>query len=130
MKRRVLWLLLIASFSFSAQQKRKQESAIRIEVVEIKAAREAGKITLDGQIRNSGTRALDRLVLLFDLLDADLKTISRRRGPVELKVFGPGDEYTFNFYVPDHARAVEVRVAAEHRGQEMDVIKAGPYALE
>ena len=68
--------------------------------------------------------------MLFDLLDADRKTISRRRGPVDQEILGPGEESEFHFYVPDHARAVEVQVAAEQRGMEIDVEKAGPYPID
>jgi len=130
MKRRVLLLLLFASFSSQAQQQRKQPSALRLEVVELRAAREAGRITLDGEVRNSGTRPLTKVTLLFDLLDADRKTISRRRGPIEEAVLEPGDSSEFHFYVPDQARAVEVLVGAEQRGLETEVVKPGPFAIE
>jgi hypothetical protein len=123
-------LLLFASFSSQGQPQRKQPEAFRLEVVEMKAARAHGQITLDGEVRNTGTRALTRLVLVFDLLDADRKPISRRRGPIEEAVLDPGDSSIFHFYVPDHARAVEVRVAAEHRGLEMNVVKPGPFLIE
>ena len=130
MNRRSVLALLSAPFSSFGQQRRKQEAASRIEVRELKAGRAEGRITLDGVIRNTGARALTKLVLLFDLQDADRKTISRRRGAVEEPVLEPGDEYSFNFYVADHARAVEVTVAAEARGLEINVAKAGPYLIE
>jgi len=130
MKRRWLLALLSAPFSFFGQQRRKQQPATQIEVREIKAARADRRITLDGVIRNSGTRPLTNLLLLFDLLDADRKTISRRRGTIEEAVLEPGDESSFQFYVTDHVRAVEVSVAAEQRGQEIDVAKPGPYLIE
>ena len=130
MKRCVTLLLLVASFSSQGQQQRKQRDILRLDVVEMKAVRAEGRITLDGEVRNSGTRPLTKVVLLFDFLDADRKTISRRRGPIEETVLEPGDSSTYHFYVPDHARAVEVRVAAEQRGMEMDVANSGPFPLE
>jgi len=130
MTRCVTLLLLVASFSSQGQQQRKQRDFLRLDVVEMKAVRAEGRITLDGEVRNSGTRPLTKVVLLFDFLDADRKTISRRRGPIEEAVLEPGDSSTFHFYVPDHARAVEVRVAAEHRGLEIDVAKSGPFPVE
>jgi len=129
MKRRWLLALLSASFSSFGQQRRKPENITRIEVRELKAGRAEGRITLDGVIRNTGTRPLTKVVLLFDLLDADRKTISRRRGAVEEPVLAPGDDWSFHFYVADHARAVEVSVAAEQRGMEMDVAKPGPFPI-
>jgi len=130
MKWCVTLLLLVASFSSQGQQQRKQRDFLRLDVVEMKAVRAEGRITLDGEVRNSGTRPLTKVVLLFDFLDADRKTISRRRGAIEEAVLEPGDSSTFHFYVPDHARAVEVRVAAEQRGLEMDVAKSGPFPVE
>ena len=130
MKRRWLLALLPASFSSFGQQKRKPQNANRIEVRELKAERAEGRITLDGVVRNTGTRPLTKVVLLFDLQDADRKTISRRRGSVEEPVLEPGDDWSFHFYVADHARAVEVSVAAEQRGLEMDVAKPGPYPID
>jgi len=130
MKRRWLLALLSASFSSFGQQRRKPQNINRIEVTELKAERAKGQITLDGVIRNTGTRPLTKVVLLFDLQDADGKTISRRRGAVEEPVLTPGDESSFQFYVADHVRAVEVSVAAEHRGQEIDVAKPGPYLID
>jgi hypothetical protein len=130
MKWCVTLLLLVASFSSQGQQQRKQRNAFRLDVVEMKAVRAEGRITLDGEIRNSGTRPLTKVVLSFDFLDADRKTISRRRGPTEGAVLEPGDSSAFHFYVPDHARAVEVRVAAEHRDSELEVANSGPFPLE
>ena len=130
MKWCVTLLLLVASFSSQGQQQRKQRDFLRLDVVEMKAVRAEGRITLDGEVRNSGTRPLTKVVLLFDFLDADRKTISRRRGPIEEALLEPGDSSAFHFYIPDHARAVEVRVAAEQGGMEMDVAKPGPFPLE
>ena len=130
MKRRIVLLLLMASFWSLGQQKRKQESANRIEVLELKAQRDRGQITLDGAIKNTGTRPLSKVVLMFDLLDADRKTLSSRRGPVDQTVLEPGEEWPFNFYVSDHARAIEVRVAAEQRELVLDVAKPGPYPID
>lgn len=130
MKRRWLLALLSASFSSFGQQRRKQQADTQIEVRELKAARAERRITIDGVILNSGTRPLVKLLLLFDLVDADGKTISRRRGTIEEAVLGPGEESRFHFYVADHVRALEVNVAAEHRSAGIDVAKPGPYLIE
>lgn len=130
MKRCAALLLLIASFSSWGQRPRKQQNVTRLEVVELKSARDGGRITLDGEVRNTGTRPLTRVILVFDLLDADRKTISSRRGPIDEAVLDPGDSSAFHFYVPDQARAVEIRVGAQQRGLEIDVAKPGPFPIE
>ncbi len=130
MKRLAALLLLSAPLLSVGQPRRKESNVLRLEVVEVKAAREAGRITLDGEVRNTGNRPLTKVVLVFDLLDADRKTISRRRGPIDEAVLDPGDSSAFHFYVPEQARAVEVRVGAEQRGLEMEVAKPGPFPIE
>ncbi len=130
MKRRAALLLLFASFSSRGAQRRKEPGLLRLEVAELKAGRDKGRITLDGEVRNTGTRPLTKVVLIFELLDADLNTISRRRGPIDEAVLEAGDASAFHFYVPDQPRAVEVRVAAEQRGMEMEVAKPGPFPIQ
>ncbi|MCC7176367.1 MAG: hypothetical protein IT159_14340 [Bryobacterales bacterium] len=130
MKRRWLLGLLSAPFSSLGQPKRKKQSGLLAEVRELKAGRAGGRITIDGVVRNAGTRPLAKLVLFFELLDADRKMISRRRGGVDEAVLEPGDESAFHFYLADQARAVEVAVAAEQRGMETEVAKPGPYPIE
>ncbi|MFB3777773.1 MAG: FxLYD domain-containing protein [Bryobacteraceae bacterium] len=130
MKRRAVLLVLVAPFSSPCQTKRRERDATRLEVVQLRAAREQGRITLDGEVRNTGTRRLNKPVLIFDLLDADRKTISRRRGPVDEAMLDPGDASSFHFYIPEHVRAVEISVAAEHRGMEIDVVRPGPYPID
>ena len=129
MNRRRATLLLIAPFSALAQQQRKQPAA-QIEVMDAKSERLQGRIVVDGLIRNTGTRRLTKLVLLFDLLDADRKTISRRRGAIDEPRFEPGDETEFHFFVADHARAVECSIQAQHSGDnEVAVLNPGPYLI-
>ncbi len=130
MKRRAVLLVLVAPFSSPGQPKRKERDVTRVEVTQLRCARDEGKITLDGEVRNTGTRRLTKLILIFSLLDADRKTISRRRGPIDDALLDPGDTSSFHFYIPDHARAVEISIEAEHRGLEMDVVKPGPYPID
>ncbi len=102
----------------------------RIEVVSLQVRRDAGRITLDGTIRNTGTVPLSRLKLAFDLLDADGKPLSGRRGLIEEEALEPGAESSLGFFVADHARAVLVRLSAEQRERRVEVVKPGPYVVE
>jgi hypothetical protein len=120
---------MIASCLLAADRKPKQP-AVRMEVVEAKAERSQGKIMLDGLVRNVGTRPLQKLILIFELLDADRKTISRRSGPIDEKLLSPGEEASFQFFIPDHARAVEFNVRGEHAGLEITVVQPGPYPID
>jgi hypothetical protein len=131
MQRRAVLLLLLACLATAALQKRKQQDQMRIEVVEAKAERAEGKITLDGQVKNTGQKVIHNLILFFDLLDSEQRAVSRRKGSIDEEVLEPGQEAAFHFYVSDHARAVEFRMAAESpRTGELDVVKPGPFPIE
>lgn len=125
---------LIASFSSLGQTRRKdaarENGKPRIEVVSLKPERTEKQITIDGTIRNTGTRPLAKLVLSFELLNADEQTVSRRHGPIEEDVLAPGAESSFGFFVEDQARAVSVRVQAGLGETHVEVVKAGPYYIE
>jgi hypothetical protein len=130
MNRRAWILVLAVPLLALGQPKRKERDTSRVEVIQLRCARDEGKITLDGEVRNTGTRRLTKLILIFSLLDADRKTISRRRGSIDEALLDPGETSAFHFYIPDHARAVEISIEAEHRGLEMDVVKPGPYPID
>jgi hypothetical protein len=130
MNRRAAVVVVAAPLLVFAQPNRKEREANKLEVTQMRCARDQGKITLDGEVRNVGARRLAKLVLVFSLLDADRKTISRRRGAADEAWLDPGETSAFHFYIPDHARAVEILIEAEQRGMEMDVAKPGPYPID
>ena len=131
MKRLAVPLLALACLAPAALQKPKQRSQNQIEVVEAKAERQERRIMLDGRVKNSGQRTLYRLVLIFDLIDSEQKVISSRKGPIEEDVLEPGEEASFQFYVPDQARAVQFRMeATSEKATDLEVIKPGPFPIE
>ncbi len=129
MKRRTLLGAMLAPCCSFGQPKRKDTTA-RIEVRSLKLERSDARIIVDGTVLNSGGRRLAKLVLVFVFQDAEEKTVSRRRGPVEEDVLEPGAEATFGFYVPDHVRAVSAMVEAEVGQTHVEVAKAGPYYID
>jgi hypothetical protein len=129
MKRLAVPLLLLACLAPAALQKPKQQS--QIEVLEAKAERQERRIVLDGRVKNTGQRAIYRLILVFDLIDSEQRVISSRKGPIEEDVLEPDAEASFQFYVPDQARAVQFRIGAEsQQAGDFDVIKPGPFLIE
>ena len=130
MKRLAVPLLVLACLALAAFQKPKQQSQNQIEVVEAKAERQERRIMLDGRVKNTGQRVLYRLVLVFDLIDSEQRVISRRKGPIEEDVLEPGEEASFQFYVPDQARAVQFRMGAEsEKTGDVEVLKPGPFPI-
>jgi hypothetical protein len=131
MQRLAVPLLLLACLAPAAFQQRKRQSQNQIEVMQAKAERQERRIMLDGRVKNTGQRVLYRLVLVFDLIDSEQEVITRRKGPIEEDVLEPGEEVSFQFYVPDQARAVQFRMGAEsERTVGLEVIKPGPFLIE
>jgi hypothetical protein len=131
MKRVAVPLLVFACLAPAALQQREQRSLNQIEVKEAKAERQERGIILDGRVKNTGQRALYRLTLVFDLIDSEQKVISSRKGPIEEDVLEPGEEASFQFHVPDQARAVQFRMRAEsEKTVDLAVVKPGPFLIE
>ena len=56
----VLLALVLATLCVGAEKKRKLPKFGQVEILEIAARRGDGKVTVDGRVRNSGARAVDR----------------------------------------------------------------------
>ena len=130
-KRLAVPLLVLACLAPAALQQPKQQSQNQLEVAEAKGERQERRIMLDGRVKNTGQRALYRLVLVFDLMNSEQKVISSRKGPIEEDVLEPGEEGSFHFDVPDQTWAVQFGVrAASEKATDFEVLRPGPYPIE
>ena len=129
-RRAVLFLLPLLALAAEKQKKLKPGIA---EVVEISVRRSAEErvIAIEGRVRNSGQKAIKGLTLVFSIVAPGGEEVSRQHGSIEDDLLEPGDESEFHWQMPDHARGVQVRVAASnHDGFEVAVEKPGPYVIE
>ena len=102
-----------------------------IEILESKARREEGRVTLDGRVRNTGSKAIRGLVVIFHFTAPDKAVITNQKTEIEEPVLEPGQEGTFRAVLVDPVRAVYYRIDAEDRsGKELRVAKPGPYTIE
>jgi hypothetical protein len=123
-------LLAACALPVAAQEKKKTRYA-EIEIVELKAVRDADRVHIDGRVRNSGDAPGLEIQLTLFFLSSDGKTVSNRRGPLEAEEIGPGEEVEFRFDTLAPARAISLRVEATGRGERvLKVIRPGPYTLE
>ncbi len=133
-RRTVVFLLPLVAASAAGGQKKSERLKPGIaEVVEISVRRPAEEhiISIDGRIRNAGERPIKGLTLVFSIIAPGGEEVSRQRGAIEDDPLEPGEESEFHWQLNDHARAVEVRVAAaNHDGFQVGVVKPGPYAIE
>ena len=103
------------------------------DVPELAVRRESDErtISVEGRVRNSGGKPIRGLTLVFHLLAPGGEEVTRQRGTIEEESLDPGEESEFHWQMPDHARAVEVRVTAQgSNGFEVKVNQPGPYAIE
>jgi hypothetical protein len=130
MKFVVIGLLVFASLSFPADRKRKSKGP-DLDVVELSCHRSGNEVYVDGRVRNTGDKNLERLVLLFDFIDTTGAVITTREGGIEEPVLPPDAEAEFHARIPDPIRAVKINVNAQNKGErELNVGRAGPYTIE
>jgi hypothetical protein len=126
-----VWVsLLVLGCWLAATAQQKQKSDSDIAVLNAIAHRTEGRITIDGQVRNAGDRAV-HVELVFDFIAPDKRVMTRRQGAPEQPYLEPGDETTFHAYIQDNARSVWVTIGArDKRRGELRVSNAGPFPIE
>ena len=128
MKGLAIAVLLACVLLCGAAKKKKQLS---IQVMETSARRGEETISLDGRVRNSGDRPIQKLILLFDFIAPGGAVISTQQFPVEESVLEPGTDTVFRAKLNDNVRAVRYRVGAtDSVGREFLVSNPGPYVIE
>ena len=93
--------------------------------------RSAGKVQIDGKIKNIGERPIEKLNLFFDFLGAGNVPITTSRTEVDQEILKPGEETEFHLEMTDPVRAVQFTMRAEDsESREFKTIKPGPYPIE
>jgi hypothetical protein len=132
-RRAVLFLLPLLALAADKQKKPEKLKPGIAEVVEISVRRSAEErvIAIEGRVRNSGEKPIKGLTLVFSIVAPGGEEVSRQHGSIEDDPLEPGEESEFHWQMADHARGVQVRVAASnHDGFEVAVEKPGPYVIE
>jgi hypothetical protein len=87
------------------------------------------RIEIDGTVRNTGKQQLRKLTLVYLFVSPEGHIVAKREAAVENPPVDPGDEVEFGLETPDVPRAVELRVAAERGGIQIEV-QGGPFPIE
>jgi hypothetical protein len=131
---RRLWLALAAvPIAAVAQKKKPAYKGPEVELLSASATLEDGRLMLDGRLRNSGERPIQRLTVIWEILDSDRRVLTRQQGPVEPVELAPGEECEMQAQIAYHARAISFRVSFEDgSGRELrsDEKKNGPFNIE
>lgn len=127
---RAVILSAILVLALAGADKKKKPPDVTI--VECSGRRDAGTITFDGKVRNSGEKPIAGLVLLFDFLSSDKVILTTQKGPVEEdETLEPGQESSFHLVCDQPPRAVRYQLnAVDRNGRDLRVANAGPFAIE
>jgi hypothetical protein len=130
--RRFVFILAPLAVALVLGAQRRPSKRPQVEVVRLAAARQAdGTLSIDGRLKNSGEKPLENVTLVFNLLAPGKEIVSAERGELDEEVLDPGQEAEFHWAMKDNPRAVKLTISAEdHSGNEVTVLKPGPYTIE
>jgi hypothetical protein len=121
---------VILSLCASAPGQRKKKPG-DVEVLETKARRVDGKITLDGRVRFTSERATRGLVMIFDFLSPEREVVTSQQTQVADGVVRAGLEASYQTELVDPVRAISYQVRAVGAGErDLRVANPGPYPIE
>lgn len=122
--------MAILSLCASATGQRKKKPP-DVQVIETKARRVEGRITLDGRVRFTGERPAHGLVVVFDFLSPENAVVTTQKTQVAEDVVRAGEEASYQTVLVDPVRAVSYQVrAADSADRDLRVANPGPYPIE
>ncbi len=121
-------VLTLALALFGAEKKRKPAD---LEILRVAARRGEANVSVDGRLRNTGSKTIKELTLVFDFVDRDNLILTTERGQIDEEALDPGQEAAFHMQVADPPRSIQVRIGAQDgAGRELRVAKTGPFPIE
>jgi hypothetical protein len=122
-------VLCLALFAANAQQKGKK--AADVQILDTKAVRDAGKISVDGKVRVTGEKPLHGLVIVFDFRSPEKEVVTSQKAVIDEDTLETGREGVFHSEMADSARAVRYTLRAfDVHEKELRVANPGPYPVE
>ena len=126
----LLLAAVVLSLCAPATGQRKKKAA-DVEVMETKARRIEGQITLDGRVRFTGEHPARGLVIVFDFLSPEHEVVTSQKTQVADDVVRAGREASYQTVLVDPVRAVSYQVRACDSGErDLRVANPGPYPIE
>lgn len=126
----IFQISLFAALILSAQDKKAKPPELEVSQVSCHRIDEQ-LIAVDGSVRNTGTKAQSRLLIIFEFFAPGKQSITIQKGSPDPDTVLPGDLVEFHLQLRAPARAVQIKIGAEDgNGRELRVGKAGPYPVE
>lgn len=123
-----IFAILILSLPAPAK---KQPKPPDIQVLETTAKRTGENIDLDGRVRNTGTKPIQGLTLVFDFLAPGKLVITTQKASIDEDILEPGKEAAFHLVLVDPVRAVKYQLSAvDEEERDLRVGNPGPFPIE
>lgn len=114
-----------------AQSNKKTPKPPDLEIVEVTASRRGDEIHVDGKVKNTSARPLEKVVMIVDFFAPNHKPMVSKRGPVEAEVLEPGDEADFQLAMGDPGQLVQIEIqAVDRRERELRLSRTGPFSID
>jgi hypothetical protein len=114
--------------AFSPQKAKKPAD---VQMVEIKVARDAGKISVDGKIKVTGEKAVRGVVIVFDFRSPEKEVVTSQKTVISDETVEPGHEGVFHNEMIDAPRAVTLTLRAfDAHEKELRIGNPGPFVIE
>ena len=126
-----LLAVTLAACSLLAFVPQKAKKPADVRIVETKAARDGGKISVDGKVKVTGEKTLRGLVIVLDFRSPEKEVVTSQKTLVEEDSMERGREGVFHNEMRDPPRAVNYTIRAfDNHEKELSVANAGPFIIE
>ncbi len=131
MRKTLACSLLLATLLSAAGQKSKPEKPPDVEIEEFTAARQTGRILIDGALVVNREEPIRGIFMKIELLAPGNRLISQRGVTVTEELLEAGDEVPFHLACRDQPRTVKIRVDLKSaKKMPLTVGNPGPYPIE
>ncbi len=122
---------LAALAALPQQKPKRQPRPPDLQIARIASTRQEGRIAYEGDLKVTGERPLNGLILQFEFFESRRVLLSMQKIEVESGTLMPGEERHFNVQGADVPRAVSFRLSgSETNGRELSVAGGGPHPLD
>jgi len=130
MSRRSIVALLAVS-PLLAQSNKKAPNPPDLEILEVTATRHGSDIHVDGKVKNTSPKPLEKVNIIVDFFAPNRKPMVSKRGPVEADLLQPGEEADFQLAMSDPGQLVHIELQAiDRRERDLRLSRTGPFPIE
>jgi hypothetical protein len=131
MTRRIA-IALLSSLAVAYGQKRSaRQKGPDVKLLEAAARLDEKRVNIDIRVRNVSDRPIQKLTVIFEILDPSNNVLTRQQGTIDESLLEPGDEGGFHGQIAWHARTHAFRVSFEDgSGRDLRAENTGPFPVE